>query len=505
MCCLASMSPRSMRLASATSCSAVSSWTRPIERRYRRSESSDGSTVRSISGFFGVAGAWPRRSAGGRSRPSASSDRHRASRRRPTTSIPCSTRWACSSRSCSLVTSTSSRQRRSARRSGTRAPGPPGSDRGTPPARRSVPRRRAAPLALVLTQPLELSTSRCVRTLLRGVPLLHATNPCISFVPCTSAESIREGLSLVAMGAEALGGFQPTGGVIAQEWSAFAPRGSRHPGRYPSLFRDADAPAISASHRRTSRRSCPRCRSSLSRVGVTGVEKVIRIRQDGSEQLFYARARVLRRPRAASRRARTCRASRRSSTRRSARSSSARPTFKAETLAEHIAELVRDRQDALRAEVTIAARYPEHKPAPVSGIDTQEIYTLLGSAVASEHGTRRRRRRRRPGHDRLPVRAGAGGRARARAPGRGRLHRGRDRAHLRARPRRHAQPARPGHAARSAAPRRAPTRSTRASCCAIVEDSMSSEIYELMKRSDEARWSRRPTAARASSRTACAR
>ena len=50
---------------------------------------------------------------------------------------------------------------------------------------------------------------------------------------------------------------------------------------------------------------------------------------------------------------------------------------------------MRERQDARRAEVTIAARFPEYKPAPVSGIPTQEIYTLLGSAVASERGTRR--------------------------------------------------------------------------------------------------------------------
>jgi GTP cyclohydrolase I/GTP cyclohydrolase-4 len=54
-----------------------------------------------------------------------------------------------------------------------------------------------------------------------------------------------------------------------------------------------------------------------------------------------------------------------------------------------IAELVRKRQGALRAEVTIRARYPEYKPAPVSGIRTQEIYTLHGSAVSSEAGTRR--------------------------------------------------------------------------------------------------------------------
>ncbi len=63
--------------------------------------------------------------------------------------------------------------------------------------------------------------------------------------------------------------------------------------------------------------------------------------------------------------------------------------FRAETLAQHIAELVRARQGAERAEVTIAARYPEHKPAPVSGVQTREIYTLLGRAVAFEHGTRR--------------------------------------------------------------------------------------------------------------------
>ena len=63
--------------------------------------------------------------------------------------------------------------------------------------------------------------------------------------------------------------------------------------------------------------------------------------------------------------------------------------FKAETLAAHIAELVRERQDSVRAEVHITARYPEHKPAPVSGVPTQEIYTLHGSAVASETGTRR--------------------------------------------------------------------------------------------------------------------
>jgi GTP cyclohydrolase IV len=66
-----------------------------------------------------------------------------------------------------------------------------------------------------------------------------------------------------------------------------------------------------------------------------------------------------------------------------------REAFKAETLAAHIAALVRDRQGGARAEVTIAARYPEYKLTPASGAHTQEIYTLFGSAVASEKGTRR--------------------------------------------------------------------------------------------------------------------
>jgi GTP cyclohydrolase IV len=63
-------------------------------------------------------------------------------------------------------------------------------------------------------------------------------------------------------------------------------------------------------------------------------------------------------------------------------------TLRAEQLAGRIAEQVRERQGGLRAEVKVAARYPETVRTPVSGLDTQEIYTLLGTAVASERGTR---------------------------------------------------------------------------------------------------------------------
>ena len=62
--------------------------------------------------------------------------------------------------------------------------------------------------------------------------------------------------------------------------------------------------------------------------------------------------------------------------------------FRAETLAAHIAEQVRASQHGLRAEVSVKARYPETVPTPESGLTTQEIYTLFGTAVVSERGTR---------------------------------------------------------------------------------------------------------------------
>src|SRR5205814_4708040 len=132
----------------------------------------------------------------------------------------------------------------------------------------------------------------------------------------------------------------------------------------------------------------PTTHVSLSRVGVTGVEKVVRIKSNGDEQLFYAGLEcfVDLGPRQ-----KGAHMSRFEEVVNDAIGHVVldEASFKAETLAQHIAEYVRDRQDARRAEVTIAARYPEHKPAPLSGIETQEMYTLLGSAVTSARGTRR--------------------------------------------------------------------------------------------------------------------
>ena len=65
----------------------------------------------------------------------------------------------------------------------------------------------------------------------------------------------------------------------------------------------------------------------------------------------------------------------------------ARPS-EAEVLAAHIAQRVRERQGGLRAEVSVTARYPETVSTPATGQRTQEIYVLFGTAVASERGTR---------------------------------------------------------------------------------------------------------------------
>jgi GTP cyclohydrolase IV len=229
--------------------------------------------------------------------------------------------------------------------------------------------------------------------------------------------------------------------------------------------------------------SAPAIPVSLSRVGVTNVEKVVRIGPRGSEQLYYARLDCF---------------VELGPDQKGAHMSRFEEVvndvigevvlgeagFKAEQLAQRIAVEVRERQGAVRAEVTIAARYPEHKPAPVSGIATQEIYTLLGSAVASKRGTRRLvgvaaqgmtacpcAQQLVAGHSRERLAAAGFGDEEiaaifAAVPVATHNQRGLGTLHL-------------------GLPEDCDTDVDAAELLAIVEDSMSSEIYELMKRSDE--------------------
>src|ERR1700754_528293 len=130
----------------------------------------------------------------------------------------------------------------------------------------------------------------------------------------------------------------------------------------------------------------PATQVSLSRVGVTGVEKVIRVRDHDRENLFYAEMEcfVDLEPKQAG-----VHMSRFEEIVAEAIDEVVLgEAFKAEVLAAHVAEKVRERQHGRRAEVSLTARYPEIATTPESGIDTQEIYVLYGTAVASEAGTR---------------------------------------------------------------------------------------------------------------------
>ena len=106
-------------------------------------------------------------------------------------------------------------------------------------------------------------------------------------------------------------------------------------------------------------------------------------------------------------------------------------TLRAEELAAHIAGRVREQQEGLRAEVTIAARYPETVATPASGLRTQEIYTLCGTAVVSERGTRTLTGVEAQGMTACPCAQELVSGPLARAARRRRLHRRRDRARAR--------------------------------------------------------------------------
>jgi len=228
----------------------------------------------------------------------------------------------------------------------------------------------------------------------------------------------------------------------------------------------------------------PTLHVSLSRVGVTGVEKVIRMGSEGEEQLYHARLECVV---DLGPRQKGAHMSRFEEVVNDAIGEVLlnETGFRAESLAQRVAELVRDRQEARRAEVRIAARFPEHKPAPESGIRTQEIYELFGIAVAGARGTRRVTGVAAQGMTACPCAQGlVAGRARERLAALG--YSEEEVAEIL-----EAVPV-ATHNQRGigtlyvGATEACDWDIDAAALVHIVEESMSSEIYELMKRSDEA-------------------
>jgi GTP cyclohydrolase-4 len=228
--------------------------------------------------------------------------------------------------------------------------------------------------------------------------------------------------------------------------------------------------------------SAPNTFLSLSRVGVTGVEKVVRVRADGDEQLYYAQIECLvdLNPLQAG-----VHMSRFEEVVGEAIDEVVLgEAFKAETLATHIAEHVRHRQGGMRAEVTVAARYPETVSTPSSGLETQEIYTLFGTAVVSGQGTRTLTGVQAQGMTACPCAQGlVESRARERLAEQGfdseEIERTLDAIPLATHNQRGIGTLHVGRPEGSQLEIDAPD------LLHIVEESMSSEIYGLMKRSDE--------------------
>ena len=131
----------------------------------------------------------------------------------------------------------------------------------------------------------------------------------------------------------------------------------------------------------------PEIRLGLTRAGVTGVQKAIRIRHEGHVKTFAAQVactvdldpkqkgvHMSRFPELFS---------------EAIDEVVIGEAFLVETLAEHIARHIVARQDALRAEVRIEAQYDLERRTPVTGLRTQELTTLIGIAAASPQRVRR--------------------------------------------------------------------------------------------------------------------
>src|ERR671928_1109058 len=133
--------------------------------------------------------------------------------------------------------------------------------------------------------------------------------------------------------------------------------------------------------------STPEVRLGLSRAGVRGVSKAIRLRWGDAEKLIAAEI--------------ECTVDLDSAQKGVHMSRFPElfeeaidevvigEAFLVEELAEHIARHIAERQDALRAEVKIAAKYPLARRTPVTGLATQETVSIIGIAAASETGVRR--------------------------------------------------------------------------------------------------------------------
>ncbi len=131
----------------------------------------------------------------------------------------------------------------------------------------------------------------------------------------------------------------------------------------------------------------PAAAISLSRAGVTRSAKAIRIRHLGAERLFHAEIACFSDLRPEQKGVHMSRFE--ETVNEAIDEVVLGEALRVEALAERIARTIVQSQRALRSEVTIRASYPVEKRTPVTGIATQEMYGLIGVAAADITSARR--------------------------------------------------------------------------------------------------------------------
>jgi GTP cyclohydrolase-4 len=131
----------------------------------------------------------------------------------------------------------------------------------------------------------------------------------------------------------------------------------------------------------------PRVPIGLSRVGVSNLERIIRLTDKGKDNLFYATIDLFVDLAPVQAGVHMSRFS--DQLEQVIDEMTVRKAPDIETFAQHLAEQVMNSQKALRAEAQVRAKFPMRKTAPVSGKPTQSIHTLIGIAVCSQEHNRR--------------------------------------------------------------------------------------------------------------------
>ena len=122
---------------------------------------------------------------------------------------------------------------------------------------------------------------------------------------------------------------------------------------------------------------------ALARTGVTGVEKIFHLGPEGAERALFAAFECSVDLGADQRGAHMSRFD------RDIEAIALDPVDSVDALAARVAERVRELHGARRAEVWVRARMPQVREAPASGAASEEMRTVLAAAVAVEGSTRR--------------------------------------------------------------------------------------------------------------------